>query len=302
METAEILQKFERFQGKFERAAVEAAVARREEIVPELLRILASTVDRAAQLDGEGDYMAHLYAMFLLAQFRETRAYPLMVRFASLPGNLLDSLCGDFLTMDLGRVLASVCGGELEGIQSVIENADADEWARGAALSSLVTLVAAGQKGRDEIVSYFAQLFRGNLTRRWSHVWDALVSYTSDLYAAELLQDIERAYEEGLVDPSYIGFEDVERDLAMGKDQVLARLADIPHLRLVEDTAAEMGWWACFRDDKPSRVNGTCEVSAKVTSKPAAAFSQIKVTKPKTGRNEPCPCGSGKKYKKCCGA
>jgi preprotein translocase subunit SecA len=21
----------------------------------------------------------------------------------------------------------------------------------------------------------------------------------------------------------------------------------------------------------------------------------------KTGRNEPCPCGSGKKYKKCCG-
>ncbi len=23
--------------------------------------------------------------------------------------------------------------------------------------------------------------------------------------------------------------------------------------------------------------------------------------KPKVGRNEPCPCGSGKKYKKCCG-
>jgi uncharacterized protein len=22
---------------------------------------------------------------------------------------------------------------------------------------------------------------------------------------------------------------------------------------------------------------------------------------PKVGRNEPCPCGSGKKYKKCCG-
>jgi uncharacterized protein YecA (UPF0149 family) len=23
-------------------------------------------------------------------------------------------------------------------------------------------------------------------------------------------------------------------------------------------------------------------------------------TSPKIGRNEPCPCGSGKKYKKCC--
>ncbi len=25
------------------------------------------------------------------------------------------------------------------------------------------------------------------------------------------------------------------------------------------------------------------------------------VTRTKIGRNEPCPCGSGKKYKKCCG-
>src|SRR5215470_16365308 len=168
METAEILHQFERYAGKFERAAVEAAVARREEVTPELLRILEETVDRAVQLDAEGDYMAHLYAMFLLAQFRETRAYPLVVHFASLPGDLLDSLCGDFITEDLGQVLASVCGGELEGIQSLIENEDTDEWVRGAALSGLVALVAAGQKSRDEIVTYFTSLFRGKLVRQWS--------------------------------------------------------------------------------------------------------------------------------------
>ncbi len=142
METAEILRQFERVTGRFARAAVDAAVARQEEVVPELLRILDDTVKRAAELDAEGDYTAHLYAMFLLAQFREVRAYPLLIRFASLPGKLLDSLCGDFITEDLGRVLASVCGGELDGIQSVIENEDADEWVRDAALSSLVTLVA----------------------------------------------------------------------------------------------------------------------------------------------------------------
>jgi preprotein translocase subunit SecA len=28
---------------------------------------------------------------------------------------------------------------------------------------------------------------------------------------------------------------------------------------------------------------------------------QIKIDAPKVGRNDPCPCGSGKKYKKCCG-
>lgn len=32
-----------------------------------------------------------------------------------------------------------------------------------------------------------------------------------------------------------------------------------------------------------------------------AAVKQIRLEQPKVGRNEPCPCGSGKKYKKCCG-
>ena len=36
--------------------------------------------------------------------------------------------------------------------------------------------------------------------------------------------------------------------------------------------------------------------------KRSAAVAATRVTKPKIGRNEPCPCGSGKKFKKCCGA
>ncbi len=302
MDTAEILHQFERATGKFARAAVEAAVAQREEIMPGLLRILEDAVDRAPQIDAEGDYMAHLYAMFLLAQFRETRAYPLVVRFASFPGDLLDSLCGDFITEDLGQVLASVCGGESAGIQSLIENEATDQWVRGAALSGLVTLVAAGQKSRDEIVSYFAGLFRGKLVRRWSHVWDTLVSYSSDLYPAELLEDIERAYEEGLVDPGYIGLDDVKRDLAAGKERILARLADNPHRRLVEDTVAEMGWWACFREGSQNRLKRAVQPSEDSRLNPVPASSQLKRATPKIGRNERCPCGSGKKYKRCCGA
>jgi uncharacterized protein YecA (UPF0149 family) len=31
-----------------------------------------------------------------------------------------------------------------------------------------------------------------------------------------------------------------------------------------------------------------------------AAEELKKLDLPKVGRNEPCPCGSGKKYKKCC--
>ena len=303
METVEILRQLERATGKFPRAAVESAIAHREEVVPELLRILDDTVEHAAERGDDGGYMAHFYAMFLLAQFREARAYPLVVRFASLPGGDLEALCGGFITEDLGRVLASVCGGELDGIQSLIENDETDEWVRGAALGSLVTLVAAGQKSREEIVAYFAELFRGKLARRWSHAWDSLVDASTDIYPAELIDDIKQAYEDDLVDPTYIGFDDVERELASGKDQVLTRLAEDPHRRLVEDTAREMERWACFREEEPFPTSDSPPPlwTDSLGLGSTAAVAQIRRPGPKTGRNEPCPCGSGKKYKKCCG-
>ncbi len=37
-----------------------------------------------------------------------------------------------------------------------------------------------------------------------------------------------------------------------------------------------------------------------VIDRPESNVFDIK-TRKKVGRNDPCPCGSGKKYKKCCG-
>jgi preprotein translocase subunit SecA len=37
------------------------------------------------------------------------------------------------------------------------------------------------------------------------------------------------------------------------------------------------------------------------TNQPETAKLQPRVVENKVGRNDPCPCGSGKKYKKCCG-
>jgi len=40
---------------------------------------------------------------------------------------------------------------------------------------------------------------------------------------------------------------------------------------------------------------------SNVVSEAIQAATPIKRDVPKVGRNEPCPCGSGKKYKQCCG-
>ena len=101
MEIADIVQALERNTGSFPRQALEAAVEQREAITPELLGILEYTLANAEELafeDREDVYFGHIYAMFLLAQFRETRAFPLAVRFCELPGETAEDLLEDTVT------------------------------------------------------------------------------------------------------------------------------------------------------------------------------------------------------------
>ena len=43
------------------------------------------------------------------------------------------------------------------------------------------------------------------------------------------------------------------------------------------------------------------EATDAVAKAQAQARAKPVRTGPKVGRNDPCPCGSGKKYKQCCG-
>jgi Protein of unknown function (DUF1186) len=103
MDIQDILQKLEVNEGTFPREALVQAIAQREEIIPELLRVLAEAQHNIEHLR-ESEYMTHIYAMYLLAQFREPRAYPLIVEFFSIPGDIALDTTGDVATEDLAGV------------------------------------------------------------------------------------------------------------------------------------------------------------------------------------------------------
>jgi hypothetical protein len=190
----------------------------------------------------DDQYMAHLFAMLLLAQFRETRAYAPVLRFAALPGRLTEYLGYEFVTPYLGRVLASVAGAAVSGIHELIESGEVNEWVRRAALDGLVTLVATGLRNREETVAYLAELFHGKLPREPNPIWSHLMRTAWDLYPEELQEDIRQAYDEGLIG----GLQDLELRIAMGRDASLAELPVNGRYELIADDAEEMEHWGCF--------------------------------------------------------
>jgi len=280
MNVQQILEELEVNTGVFPRQAIQEAIAKQEQITPELLKILEYATQNVEELVERMGYIAHIYAMFLLAQFRERRAYPLIVNFYSIPGEITLDLTGDVVTEDLDRILASVSGGDIGLMTELVENEQANEYVRNAALRGLVILVARGEQSREDIVAYFQSLYRGKLPREYLHIWSELVFTSTYLYPEEVLDDIKQAFKDGLIDGMYIDFEFVEDVLADGKDKALEDLRTGSGYWFIQDTVSEMEWWACFE--------------------PALPRPTI-LDKKKVGRNEPCPCGSGKKYKRCCG-
>ncbi len=71
------------------------AIEQRETITPELLRVLEAVAENPEQYARREDYMLHVFALYLLAQFREKRAYPLVVKMFSAPGETPFDLAGD---------------------------------------------------------------------------------------------------------------------------------------------------------------------------------------------------------------
>jgi len=242
--------------------------------------------------------MIHIYALYALALFRETRAYPLLVRIFSRPGEFPFELAGDVVTQDLGRILASVSGGDVSGMIALIENEQSNEWVRSVAMDGLVALVTSGQRTRDDAVAYFLQLFH-KLERKPGAQWDGLAHVCADLWPQEAIEELGRAYADGLVDTGSIDWQDIEQALALGQQGAMqhARYRD----SLISDLAKSMGWMQCFHDEaRENEGERDSEENLLESLSSEYATAPIRRTTPKIGRNEPCPCGSGQKFKKCC--
>jgi hypothetical protein len=154
----EIMEKFFLDSQVFPRHALRQAVEKKNEITPYLLKALELAAEDPEEVLEVSDD-THIYAMFLLAQFREKRAYPLIIKLASHRPEVADALLGNIPTEDLANILASVSMGDTSLITELAANKDAEEFMRASALRAWLALVVSGERSREEAVAYYKSLF-----------------------------------------------------------------------------------------------------------------------------------------------
>jgi Protein of unknown function (DUF1186)/SEC-C motif len=276
--------------GRLPVAAIRAAQADRETMVPIFLR----TIDNFLDLQGPVDPNALFFIFHLLGEWREKSAYWPLASLLRLPGDVLDTILGDCVTETSHRVMAAVFDGDPDPLYEIIRDSDADEYVRAKMCQAIAMLTLCGDLPRDATAAFLRDCYAQLDPQKDCYVWRGWVDAVAWLGLTELKPLVQQAFLRGSINPGWLSFEDFEKDLQHSVEFPEAPpLIPDGDLSLWGDTIAEMSDWACFKPKAKGKVQSELQLLTSLEL-PHREFLRS------VGRNDPCPCGSGKKFKKCC--
>ena len=241
------------------------------EHIPELIRMAMDEHLNGADGDGT-EIWGPLHAWRTLAQLGAVEAMEPLVR-------LLDKLPDDeWLAEELPEVFSLVGPAAILVLADFMNDDDMDEHARISAPACLERMARDHPEYRDECAGLLTHRLTSYETNG-SSLNGFIISSLIDLKAVDAIDAIPNAYFASCVDLSVAGdIEDVEIEMGLrrNRDTPRPKYHSFPALEGHQSNAHRNPVW----DNTPG---------AGITN----PFKHV-------GRNDPCPCGSGKKFKKCC--
>lgn len=279
------------------REAMQWALENWDEAAPGLLGVLERYADGTDQSEDAAN--AAFFILHLAGERRETRAFAPLCRLAK-DAEAIEAVLGDGITTTLKGILISTYDGDLDALKGVIEAERADPYVRSGAFEVLAYLVATGRVAREDAQAYLLQLYDTLRPQHESFAWYGWSAAIALLGLESMSGLVRKAFARGLIDPMFTNYDHFREDLG----RTLAdpeRMAGFKYDRIapLADATGELsGWYAFSEAAKQDRARQITREIAGFEPRPAEtpAINPFKGV----GRNDPCPCGSGKKFKKCC--
>jgi Protein of unknown function (DUF1186)/SEC-C motif len=265
--------------------AIRIATADRATVAP----LLIEAIDRyepKSEVEENGLFIA----FHLLGQWREKPAYRALARFLRRPD--IESILGDATTETSHKVMANVFDGDPGPIRDIISDPEADEFVRNRMFDTLVMLVFQGELDRTVVAEFLRSAFTDIEPQDHCAVWDGWQGAVALLALEELVPLVREAFQRGFIDEATLRFKDFEDDLRQACTGRPLRPWRRKEYEPFGDVVGELSHWAAFQPKKPRTAEEW---------RPGP-WPEMPVKNPfrNVGRNDPCPCGSGRKFKKCC--
>lgn len=288
-------------------AAISEVREHRDIFAPRLIESLEQAIRRVRN-KGEIDDDASFFALFLLTELEVSEAFPVLLEAFRLPDEGPFELFGDAVHEFVAPCLALFCRGETDEIGRIVQDSAVNIYVRWSAAKAYKYLVRNELISRQAAIDALHRHFEDCVENQDLEMLAPLACQLGDLAAEGSLETIRSAYQRGLVDESIVDFAFLESQIELGEETVEQELNYCRPIGM-PDTIAELSHWAAFDEEPPHSTRLSNPEPARVPPPPhrppddsgrSPAAAATIIAGPKVGRNDPCPCGSGKKFKKCC--
>ena len=208
---------------------------------------------------------------------------------------LIDMLCelddefDDWASEELPHVFGKIGEPAIETLVQVANDADKQGFVRSIAARGLRCVVEYHAETRNQIVAWLTKMMV-NAAKDNIEFNTTLLVELVELQAVEAAEPIERAFADDLLDTGMMGnWENVRQELEV--EGLGLEMPEIPY-NSIRQLQSQMK----IETSSDQPIFGIDKFNHDTEPEPATAIARGK----RVGRNDLCPCGSGKKYKKCC--
>jgi len=277
----------------------------REPLIDDLLKVLQDSVDRydfyysKAGWD-EATQCFPLHALYLLKELQSSESLTVLLDVLHKDDRFLDYWFSDFITEGMWEIIM-VLGKDNPGkLLEFMKDPSVYTYVRSEVSVAMAETAIHEPERRGEVIRWYKDLLNFWLSdeaetqREETELKGLVVCNLIDIRATELIPEISHLYEEKLAWPGVAGpleyvLKDIQRPLDIRKKRKIRTIFEKYH-EIITTWASYTGE---IDDDEPDDSMPDDYLRYPQSLKP------LKPTV-KAGRNDPCPCGSGRKYKKCC--
>lgn len=258
--------------------------------------VLREMLERAAageNLDGD-EALLFFRGLHIIGGRRDSQAFKPLLRFLRRPGHEVEDLLGDATTETLPQIVAGIFDGDVSALLGAIVDMTIDEFVREALIGAATFLAWEGCIPRQQFVGFLQRFPTERLAPDGDMAWHGWMNAVALLGLRDMQPAVIAAARSGVLpeelwEPAYF-----ESDLATAEGAP----SDIEpfkkaHLGYIDDVLIALERFDTGDEDEfgaPAAIGNLPETD------------NVPVTNPwrHVGRNDPCPCGSGKKAKRCC--
>jgi hypothetical protein len=244
-----------------------------------------------------------IHALSIMADLKDESSLDVIFDILRQDEEYLNVWLNDYLTDDFCEIVYHLAKDKLEKLRSFVFESNRYLYSRTLISSVLLQVALHEPKRRAEVINWYKSVIEEIIDRKEDETiidseWIAfIVSDLVDLQAIELTAQITELFYHGMA------FESICGSLNHCMED-LASASILNHKRAIFENTPNrykhyLAQWEYYAPEKPN-TKPTNVNEEKTDPHQIKSIAPNSIEKPKAGRNDPCPCGSGKKYKKCC--